>query len=67
MAESFGHTLKRDYTSGTDLGSAALVLDQLPRCIADANGLAPHSALGYRPPLVYRTGRAAAAAVAVTA
>jgi putative transposase len=63
MAEAFVHTLKRDYISGADLSSAAALLDQLPAWIADYNGLAPHSALGYRPPLVYRAERAAAAAV----
>lgn len=63
MAEAFVHTLKRDYISGADLSSAAALLDQLPAWIADYNGLAPHSALGYRPPLVYRAERAATAAV----
>lgn len=63
MAEAFVHTLKRDYISGADLSSAAAVLAQLPAWIADYNGLAPHSALGYRPPLVYRAERAATVAV----
>lgn len=62
MAEAFVHTLKRDYVSGADLSSAAAVLEQLPRWIADYNGVAPHSALGYRAPLAYRAHRAAAAA-----
>jgi putative transposase len=54
MAEAFVRTLKRDYVDGADLGSAAAVLEQLPRWIADYNGAAPHSALGYLPPLEYR-------------
>lgn len=54
MAEAFVHTLKRDYVSGADLSSAAALLAQLPAWIADYNGHAPHSALGYRAPLEYR-------------
>ena len=65
MAEALVHTLKRDYVSGADLSSAAVVLDQLPVWIADYNGRAPHSALGYRPPLVYRAEWAATAAVEI--
>ena len=54
LAEAFVHTLKRDYVSGADLSSAAAVLEQLPRWIADYNAVAPHSALGYDSPLGYR-------------
>lgn len=65
LSEAFVHTLKRDYVSGADLSSATAVLEQLPRWIADYNGVAPHSALGYVPPLVYRAEQAAAAAAAM--
>ena len=54
MAEAFVKTMKRDYVDGADLGSAAAVLAQLPAWVADYNGVAPHSALGYRAPLDYR-------------
>lgn len=54
MAEAFVKTLKRDYVSGAELSSVAAVLDHLPRWVADYNGIAPHSALGYLPPLAYR-------------
>lgn len=54
MAEAFVHTLKRDYVNGADLGTAAAVLEQLPRWIDDYNAVAPHSALGYASPLGYR-------------
>lgn len=40
MAEAFVHTIKRDYVSGADLSSAAVVLDQLPEWIADYNHVA---------------------------
>ena len=65
LAEAFVKTLKRDYVSGAELTSAAVVLDQLPRSIADYNGVAPHSALGYLPPLASRARQAAEAAPAV--
>jgi len=54
MAEAFVHTLRRDYVGGADLRSAAAVLEQLPRWIADYNAVAPHSALGYDSPLRFR-------------
>jgi putative transposase len=57
MAEAFVRTLKRDYVDGADLGSAAAVLDQLPRWVADYNGVAPHSALGYLSPAEFRRRR----------
>lgn len=57
MAEAFVKTMKRDYVDGADLGSAAAVLDQLPRWVADYNGVAPHSALGYLAPQEYRARR----------
>ena len=52
MAEAFVRTLRRDYLEDADLRSAAVVLAQLPRWIADYNTARPHSALGYRPPSV---------------
>ena len=57
MAEAFVKTMKRDYVDGADLSSAAGVLEQLPRWVADYNGVAPHSALGYRTPHEYRAQR----------
>ena len=57
MAEAFVKTLKRDYVDGADLSSAAAVLGQLPAWVADYNGVAPHSALGYLAPREYRARR----------
>ena len=54
MAEALVNKLRRDYIVGTDLSSADLVLDQAPGWIADYNGIAPHSALDFRPPQQYR-------------
>ncbi len=54
MSEAFVNTLKRDYVSGADRSSAAALLEQLPRWIADYNAIAPHSALGFRSPWQYR-------------
>lgn len=54
MAEAFVRTLRRDYLDGADRSSAASVLEQIPRWLADYNGVAPHSALGYRAPQKYR-------------
>lgn len=54
MAEAFVNTLRRDYIVGADLSSAEVVLDQVPGWIADYNGVAPHSALGFRSPRQYR-------------
>jgi putative transposase len=54
MAEAFVNTLRRDYIVGADLSSAEVVLDQAPGWIADYNGIAPHSALGFRSPRQYR-------------
>lgn len=54
MAEAFVNTLRRDYIVGADLSSAAVVLDQIAGWIADYNGVAPHSALGFRSPRQYR-------------
>ncbi len=54
MAEAFVNTLRRDYIVGADLSSAEVVLDQVPDWIADYNGVAPHSALGFRSPRQYR-------------
>ncbi|MEO7103746.1 MAG: integrase core domain-containing protein, partial [Gemmatimonadaceae bacterium] len=57
MVEAFVHTMKRDYVSGADLISAAVVLAQLPAWIADYNDVAPHSALGYRSPRQFLTAQ----------
>lgn len=54
MSEAFVRTLRRDYLDGADRSSAAAVLEQIPRWLADYNGVAPHSALGYRAPQKYR-------------
>jgi putative transposase len=58
VAEAFVKTLKRDYVSGAELTSAAVLLAQLPSWVADYNGIAPHSALGYLTPLAYRARQA---------
>jgi transposase InsO family protein len=55
MSEAFVNTLKRDYVSGADRGSAAALLDQVAAWIADYNAVAPHSALAFRSPLQYRS------------
>ena len=44
MAEAFVETMKRDYVAGVDLSSAAAVLAQLPRRMADYHRVAPHPA-----------------------
>jgi putative transposase len=54
LAEAFVKTMKRDYVDGADLSSAAALLARLPAWIADYNGVAPHSALGYLAPQAYR-------------
>lgn len=54
MSEAFVNTLRRDYLAGADRSTAASVLDQVPGWIGDYNGVAPHSALGYRAPVEYR-------------
>jgi transposase InsO family protein len=54
MAEALVNTLRRDYIIGADLASASRVLDQVPAWLADYNGVAPHSALGFRSPHQYR-------------
>lgn len=54
ISQAFHHTLRRDYVSGADLSSAAILLAQLPQWIADYNHFAPHSALGMRRPQEYR-------------
>ena len=55
MAEAFVNTLKRDYASGADRCDAATVLEAIAVWIADYNAIAPHSSLGYRSPLQYRS------------
>lgn len=54
MAEAFVRTHRLDYLDGADRSSAASVVEQIPRRLADYNGVAPHSALGYRAPQRYR-------------
>lgn len=54
MSEAFVNTLRRDYLAGADRSTAAAVLEQIPQWLADYNGVAPHSALGYRAPVEYR-------------
>jgi putative transposase len=54
MSEAFVNTLRRDYLDGADRRTAAALLDQVPAWFADYNGVAPHSALRYRPPTEYR-------------
>jgi len=57
MSEAFVNTLRRDYLTGADLSTAALVLEQIPAWIADYNAVAPHSALGFQSPQQYRRTR----------
>jgi transposase InsO family protein len=54
MAEALVNTLRRDYIVGADLSSATSVLGQIRAWLADYNGIAPHSALGFRSPQQYR-------------
>jgi len=54
MSEAFVNTLRRDYLDGANRSTAAAVVDQVPKWLADYNGVAPHSALGYRAPSSYR-------------
>src|SRR5450759_3022834 len=55
MSEAFVNTLRRDYLAGADLSIAAMVLEHIPASLADYNAVAPHSALGYKSPLQYRS------------
>lgn len=57
MAEAFINTLRRDYIASADLASAQAVLAQIPEWFADYNAAAPHSVLGFRSPLQYRSER----------
>jgi|SRR5580704_7509608 putative transposase len=54
MSEAFVNTLRRDYLDGADRSTAAVLMEQVPQWIIDYNGVAPHSALRYRPPTEYR-------------
>jgi transposase InsO family protein len=67
MSEAFVNTVRRDYLDGADRGTAAAVLDQIPAWFADYNGVAPHSALRYRPPTEYRRLQAEALQAATAA
>lgn len=53
MAESFVHTIKRDYAYMADCKDAETVLKMLPDWFADYNQVAPHSALSMMSPLEY--------------
>ncbi len=55
MAESFVHTIKRDYAYLADCKDAKTVLKMLPEWFADYNEIAPHSALKMMSPLQYRS------------
>src|SRR3990170_6072656 len=44
-----------DYIASADLASAQVVLEQIPGWFVDYNVAAPHSALGFRSPLQYRS------------
>lgn len=58
MAEAFVNTLRRDYLDGADRSSARALIAQLPAWLADYNHRAPHSGLGYRSPVEFRTLKA---------
>jgi len=55
LAEAFVGTFKRDYVNGAELRDAETVLAQLGGWIDDYNTQAPHSALGMRSPVEYRS------------
>lgn len=55
MAEAFVKTMKRDYVYQTDCDCAETVLKLLPEWFADYNHVAPHSALGMRSPVEYKS------------
>jgi putative transposase len=57
MSEAFVNTLRRDYIDGADLSSSAAVLEQVPAWFQDYNAVAPHSALGFKSPLAFRTAK----------
>lgn len=46
-------TMRRDFITGADLSTAAVVLEQTREWIADYSALAPHSALGHLWPHEY--------------
>lgn len=54
MAESFVHTIKRDYAYMADCKDAKTVLKMLPEWFADYNNIAPHSALKMMSPIEFR-------------
>ena len=55
LAEAFIGTFKRDYVNGAELRDAETVLTLLGGWIDDYNTQAPHSALGMRSPVEYRS------------
>jgi transposase InsO family protein len=54
MAVAFVHTLRRSYLDGAVLDTGESVMRQLQEWIEDYSTVAPHSSLGYRPPVQYR-------------
>ena len=59
MSEAFVNTMRRDYITGADLATAAVVMEHVGARIADYNAVAPHSALGYRSPHEFLASRPA--------
>lgn len=54
ISEAFVITQRRDYIAGSDLSTAATVLDQIPAWIGDYNAVAQHAALGFQSSQQYR-------------
>jgi len=54
MAESFVHTIKRDYAYLADLKDAKTAMKLLPKWFEDYNKIAPHSALNMMSPEEFR-------------
>ena len=54
MSEAFGNTLRRDYLDGANRSTVTVVLEHVSHWIDDYNGVAPHSAFDYCPPMAYR-------------
>ncbi len=55
MSEAFVNTLRRDYIESAELWRAQSVMEQMEEWFRDYNEHAPHSALGMKSPLEYRT------------
>lgn len=54
MAESFVHTMKRDYAYLADLKDAKTTMELLPKWFEDYNKIAPHSSLNMMSPEEFR-------------